>query len=120
SAQNGGGGGVGGGAPGADRGVLPAGVFGGAEPGGVSEQRHEGDGQRGGPAARPADVAGPVVELHEALGAGARACDQLLPASVDTIRRPGGVALSLFLARVIFGGELTQAVERVLDLVDDV
>src|SRR5205823_5855186 len=58
-------------------------------------------GQRGRAAARPADVAGAAAGVHEAPGAGAGACDQLLPTSVDAIRRPGGIALSLFHAGVI-------------------
>src|SRR5207248_5940333 len=102
SPQDAGGAGLGGGAPGPDRGVLSAGVFAGVEPGGVFEQRPEGCGQRGRPAARPADAAGPVVGLHEALGSGTGTGDKLLSASVDSIRRSGGIALILLHAGVIF------------------
>ena len=56
-AQDAGGAGLGGGAQGQDRGVLPAGLLAGVEPGGIPEQRHEGRGEQGGPAGRPRNLA---------------------------------------------------------------
>ncbi len=51
-AQDAGGGGLVGGEQGEDRGVLPAPVCAGAEPGGIFAQRHEGAGEQGRPAKR--------------------------------------------------------------------
>src|SRR5262249_25790033 len=99
--QDAGSGGLGGRAPGANRGVLSAGLFTGVEPGGVFEQRHEGHAQRSQPATRPANIAGPVVGIHETLDSGARTCDKLLSASVDSICGSRGIGLIFLRAGVI-------------------
>src|SRR5262249_3767701 len=84
-----------------NRGVLSAGLFAGVEPGGVFEQRHEGHAQRSQPATRPANIAGPVVGIHETLDSGAGTCDKLLSASVDSICGSRGIGLIFLRAGVI-------------------
>ena len=86
-AQDAGGGGLGGGAQGPDRGVLPAGLLAGDEPGGVPEQRHEGGGEQGRPAGRQGSLARADPGVHETPGQRAQTCHQLLSPSRSSICR---------------------------------
>src|SRR5438105_4104313 len=88
-AQDAAGAGLAGGAPGPDRGLLPAGLRAGVEPRGVPEQRPEGRGERGWPARQQGDVAGAHPGLYGPVGQRAETGNQLLSASLGPTRCPG-------------------------------
>src|SRR5262249_15254262 len=90
---------VAGAASGADRGVLPAALRAGAESRRVPEQRPEGAGERGGPAARPARGALAHSGVHAPAAPSPATRHELLPSPIRPVCRSEWV--TIFLARVI-------------------
>src|SRR5262249_1524553 len=93
---------------GSDRGVLPAEVRAGTEPGRVPELRPQGEHQYGWLAARPRGVAREVAPVNAEAVETARASSQLLPAQVHRVCCGAGTEpdTSFFLAGLIAAGSL--------------